>query len=325
MPTYSFYIISNAVLSYNGATGEFDLSANYDHTAHRLRVDVTDDDTFMDATGDSNQTAMIYDMDGNLVDSGLITVPYFAKISTPDTEYLDRIEVDGIHYGYLPSTDLTSGESYPVTDSGNLGFDHTYFEDNSVPCFAPDTLISTDRGEVPVQQIKHGDCVLTLDHGYQPVAWVGRWRVPWPILLTSSRHWPVTIATSGRSNGRTLTVSAAHQVLLRDPWFDLHNGTHEVLCRSGLLAQPHLPMLGKAMIWHLILLPQHEIICANGHWTESLFAGGTLFSELPQQMQLEARAHCGDGHRYPARPILHGYEAKVFFAKGATTRAHCYA
>ena len=59
MPTYSFYIISNSALSYNGATGAFDLSASYDHTVHRYRVDVTDDDTVMDATGDGNQTAMI--------------------------------------------------------------------------------------------------------------------------------------------------------------------------------------------------------------------------------------------------------------------------
>ncbi|SMX43627.1 Hint domain-containing protein [Octadecabacter ascidiaceicola] len=325
MPTYSFYIISNSVLSYNGTTGAFDLSANYDHTEHRLRVDVTDDDTFMATSGDSNQTAMIYDMEGNLVDSGVIEVPNYAQISTPDIEYLDRIHVDGIHYGYLPSTGLTPGESYPVTNGGSLGLDQTYFEDNSVPCFAPDTAISTDRGEVPVQWIKRGDCVLTLDHGYQSVAWVGRWRVPWPMLLTSSRHWPVTIASSDPANARCLTVSSGHRILLRDPWFDLHNGTHEVLCRSGLVAPPHMPMAGKAMIWHHILLPQHEIICANGHWTESLFAGGKLFSELPDQMQAEARAFCGDGHKYPARPILRSHEARLFFAKGAPAKVHCYA
>ena len=327
MPTYSFYIISSSVLSYNGGTNEFDFSSSYDHSVHRYRVDVTDDDTTMDITGDTNQTAMIYDMDGNLVDSGLITLPSYAEISTPTSslEFLDRIEVDGVHYGYLPSTDLTPGESYPYLGQSSVSLTHTYFEDNSVPCFAPDTMIATSSGEVPVQYIKPGDAVLTLDHGYQQVSWVGSWRVPWPMLLTTSRHWPVTITSPSRTKGRTLTVSAAHRMLLRDPWFDLHTGSHEVLCRSGLMAQPHPPEPERALIWHHILLPLHEIICANGHWTESLLASGQVFSDLPAQVQAEARARCSDGHKYPARQTLRRHEAEVYFAGHRTEKARCYA
>ncbi|MEN8917690.1 MAG: Hint domain-containing protein [Octadecabacter sp.] len=327
MPTYSFYIISNSVLSYNWATSEFDFSASYDHTVHRYRIDVTDDDTTMDSTGDGNQTAMIYDMGNNLIDSGVIEVPAFATTTAPGggTVHFDRIEVDGVHYGYLPSEDLTPGDSYAIVTSADDDLDHTYFEDHSVPCFAPDTMISTARGEVSVQRIKAGDLVLTLDHGYQPVAWVGCWRIPWPTLMMSSRHWPVTIAPPSNSNGRALTVSSAHRMLLGGPWFDLHVGTHEVLCRSGLMAPPHPPMPGKAMIWHHILLPQHEIICANGHWTESLFAGGHLFSDLPAQTQIEARAALDQGHMSPARQILRRHEAEVFFARNGATKAHCAA
>jgi len=319
MPTYTFFIISTSALSYNSGTAEFDFDAGYDSSVDRYRIDVVDDDNIMDGGGDANQTAMIYDLNGTLIDSGPITAPMYAEINIPGggTEFLDRIEVDGVHYGYLPSAALTPGTSYSVADSDTDNVSHSYYESNSVPCFAADTMIATRDGEVPVQWVTPGCDVLTLDHGYQPVIWAGNWRVPWIISRASKRFWPVTLPGDPSAGERPLTVSAAHHKMLRDPWFELSCGCPEVLCRSGLIEPAMRPTSRQPLIWHHLLFANHEIISANGQWTESLFTGGAAFEGLPKEQQVQVLAAANASHTVTARHILRGYEAAAFFGHGA--------
>jgi hypothetical protein len=63
--------------------------------------------------------------------------------------------------------------TYSVTD----GLGHTsnaVVTFNSIPCFVAGTLIRTEHGETPVEDIKAGDLVFTHDDGLQPIRWVGR-------------------------------------------------------------------------------------------------------------------------------------------------------
>ena len=43
-----------------------------------------------------------------------------------------------------------------------------------IPCFTPGALIETEDGQVPVEDIRPGDMVMTIDNGLQPVRWVGQ-------------------------------------------------------------------------------------------------------------------------------------------------------
>jgi hypothetical protein len=56
------------------------------------------------------------------------------------------------------------------------------------PCFAAGTMIETECGMTPVEQIQVGDLVRTLDHGLQPVQWRGSRGVP---ALGQSRTDPL--------------------------------------------------------------------------------------------------------------------------------------
>ncbi|WP_323037813.1 Hint domain-containing protein [Pararhodobacter sp.] len=64
------------------------------------------------------------------------------------------------------------------TYSGYVDFDdgsRMDFENfEEIICFTPGTLIDTLRGKVAVETLVPGDKVLTRDHGYQSLAWVGR-------------------------------------------------------------------------------------------------------------------------------------------------------
>ena len=312
MPTYTFFIYSADILVFNSGTGAFDFDASYDSTQDRYRIEVTDDDADMDSGGDANQLATVYDMDGNVVDSGVIISPTFAELNS-GSNFLDRIEVNGTHYGYTPQDELTPGTSYPVTDSGPGGLAHTYFEGNSVPCFGPDTQIETTKGPRAITSLKMGDQVMTYDNGPQPIVWIGSRRTSLLAALTHENVRPVVYSAGIRGVGtpiRPLTLSQQHRVMITDPLVQLLAHTTQVFVRSAHLNTHTLP--AKPVDWHHFALPNHEVICANGIWVESLFAGDALMelfsaddcAHIKQATRLQP-------HLKTARPCLRDFEAAV--------------
>lgn len=318
MPTYTFHIYSADVLYYNSGTGNFDFEAGYDYTEDRYRIDVTDDDSVMDSGGDFNQTATVYDMDGNVVDSGIIIVPAYVGIGGGSGAWLDRVEVNGTHYGYVSTSPLTPGTSYSVGTSGTYEEDHTYYQTYSTTaCFGPGTLIEGKDGTRPIERLSPGDLVRTLDHGLQPVRWAGCW-APKP---ATDKAVQVTASLPGNGKPRRpLTISAQHRVLLSGPWFELNAHAAQVLAPASALEPTR--QVGLPARWYHLLLPGHEIIRANGIWVESLFAGGAVFRSMPPATQIIARAALGTlaGHRRTARPCLTGRETRLFFAEQGQTR-----
>lgn len=314
MATYEFYIYTDEALVYNPVTFAFDLDPDYNHVDGRYRIVVEDDDPVLDAMGDGNQTATVYDTGGNVVTSGLITSPNYATVTDPDTYqhfFLDRIEVNGVHVGFSSSEPLTPGQSYPFAGQDTYSDTYAYFEGNSVPCFAPETLIETASGPVQVCDIRPGDMVLTLEHGLQPVLWAGAHRV----RGNDPAHWPVTLSGSLPGTAEPfmpLRLSAQHRVLLRDPWFELLGYGPEMFAPANGLAAPRKPT--GAVVWYHLLFARHEIIQAAGLWVESLFAGGKAFRDLPAMQRISAQEalETGEGHLQTARPCLRRWEAELF-------------
>ena len=57
--------------------------------------------------------------------------------------------------------------------------------ENVIPCFTPGTLIATPQGEVPVEELKAGDQIITRDNGIQEIRWTGSPGSGWPDLVAT--------------------------------------------------------------------------------------------------------------------------------------------
>ena len=335
MATYQYYAYAAKALVYNSSTGAFELSPDYDHTQHRILVTITDDDRYFDGDqklnesgDDSNQTAVVTTPDGRVIASGKVYDEAFAILSDDSTKsavYLERIEIGGVHLGYFSSETLVPGKSYPVVSSNEVTSDPdnrlTYDQINSVPCFGPGMHLDTDKGPVPVDWLAKGDRVLTLDHGYQPVLWVGRSKVSARDMAANPALRPVIIP-AGRFGGdgpaRDLILSPEHRVLVASAAIECHFGAHQALAACKFLCNGAADMPcagGDGFSYYHVLFARHEIVRAEGLWVESFFTGDMGLRALgPAERRGVAdalRDFGGVGAMQSARYILHRWEAEM--------------
>lgn len=135
-------------------------------------------------------------------------------------------------------------------------------------CFVRGTRIRTPEGEVPIEDLKVGQLVLTASGETQPVQWIGRRRIDCRRHAAPKRAWPVRIragAFGPRQPYRDLVVSPQHALFAEGvlvPVKYLINGLNVV-------QQP----VAKVDYWH-IELPRHDIVLADGMPAESYLENG---------------------------------------------------
>ena len=160
--------------------------------------------------------------------------------------------------------------SYEVKNANGVS-DVGFVKGEVVPCFVAGARIDTDRGPVPVEDIAVGDRVLTLDHGYQPVRWHGRREV-----VSQGDLAPVRIAAGTFGDHGALAVSPQHRLHFTGWQAELYCGEAEVLVRAiHLVRSCHLPQdcSGRPVSYHHLLFDRHQIIRAEGLWSESYYPG----------------------------------------------------
>jgi hypothetical protein len=130
--------------------------------------------------------------------------------------------------------------------------------------------------------------VLTLDHGFQPVAWHGVRQVASPGAMAAVR---IPAGTFGDHGG--LAVSPQHRLHFAGWRAQLYAGEEEVLVkaihlvRAGRLSQDQS---GAPVTYHHLLFSRHEIIRAEGLWSESYYPGPTTLSGHDPEVQSELLA-----------------------------------
>ncbi|SPH23626.1 hypothetical protein DEA8626_02692 [Defluviimonas aquaemixtae] len=144
------------------------------------------------------------------------------------------------------------------------------------PCFTPGTLIRVPGGEVPVETLRPGDLVETMDHGPRRLRWIGARRVAGTGDLAPGRFAPGAIG-----NTLALTVSPQHRMLVRGWRAELHFGVSEVLVAAvHLLGWPGVARCPVAEVDYLhLLLDRHEIIYAEGAPSESFHPGSWMLED----------------------------------------------
>lgn len=174
---------------------------------------------------------------------------------------------------------------------------------------ATGTEILTQRGARGVETLLVGDKVITRDHGFQALRWIGLVQQAGAIRFEAGAlgaHDEITLAPETR-------------VLIRNPLVKVLFGEDEVFARARdlvngrsirLLEDGAVPMVQ-------LLFDQHEILRAAEMEVESLQPEGALSRQLDAATKAEIarilpRAAAGYGPS--ARPCLRRAEARMFSA-----------
>lgn len=149
-----------------------------------------------------------------------------------------------------------------------------------VICFTPGTLIQTEAGPRPVEQLTAGDKVQTKDNACQKVLWIGSRRLSGARFYAMPHLRPVRIAAGAVGQDRpdaALTVSPDHRIVLRGPTARSLFNCDEVLVRARDLINDRTILTDYSLrdvTYIHLLLPAHEIVFANGLETESFHPAG---------------------------------------------------
>lgn len=144
-------------------------------------------------------------------------------------------------------------------------------DDAPPPCgIGAGTLIDTSEGHVPIDWLVAGDKIMTRDHGYQPLLWIGQIdpvELPMPCVKIKTNA-----VGEGLPNYAT-TVTANQHIILRGPKIELHFATNEAFASADQMSVWHgLARIapGETPALFGLLFARYEVISANGLWLGSM-------------------------------------------------------
>jgi hypothetical protein len=141
------------------------------------------------------------------------------------------------------------------------------------PCFTPGAMITTQRGEVAIQNLEAGDRVITRDNGIQPVRWVGKTQMFLQDFQAEPHLLPVLVRQGSLGKGlpeRDLMVSPNHRLLVANERTSLRFAEREVLVAAKHLSVPGVHTVQSSGTTYIhFLCDRHEVVLVNGIWTES--------------------------------------------------------
>lgn len=142
------------------------------------------------------------------------------------------------------------------------------------PCFTPGTHIATPRGLRLVENLRIGDPVVTRDNGVQHIRWTGLRGFGADDLRYASHLQPVLVLKDSLGDGvpeRDMLVSPNHRLLVSNDKALVHFDEPEVLVAAKhLTGVKGVDAIETTAITYLhLMFDRHEVILADGVWTES--------------------------------------------------------
>lgn len=234
---------------------------------------------------------------------------------------------EGVASGTPPAA-ILDHLAFPRTQShqwdifGNQTF-ATLTSGDAVLCVTAETHLKTAAGTRRACDLNVGDLVWTLDHGFQPIRWIGTRSMAANELAKSPNQRPIRIARNALGKtipAHDLTVSPQHRILSRSKVSHRMFDTPEVLIAATKLT----PINGidvtdqsNGVDYYHLLFDRHEIISAEGALIESLLIAEESTSLLDQYdaPPNAAQADLRKLAKIPARKIVKGKQSKKLVSR----------
>lgn len=220
--------------------------------------------------------------------------------------------------------DSTSGTVNFLDSDGNVEGSLIFREiEKLIVCFTPGSLIGTARGEVPVENLREGDRVITRDNGVQEIRWVGHRQVTRRELMTKPEWQPVLVRKGSLGKGlpeRDMLLSPNHRLLIANDQSALYFEDREVLAAAKHLINGNgiTQVQASAVTYIHFMFDHHEVVLSDGTWTESFQPGDyslngiedtqreEIFAMFPELKERDGLAAYG-----AARNTLKRHEAEL--------------
>ena len=194
-------------------------------------------------------------------------------------EYSENQDQTYLEYRGIRMVTLDSLE----TDSSlGLNEDRQTFE--FVTCFTKGTMILTSNGERPIEDLRPGDMIWTMDDGLQPLRWIGSKDVDGTGDLA-----PIEFAAGSLGSERVLKVSPNHRMYLFGASLALHLGEEDGLAMAKHMvngADVRVAPQAKVTYMHM-MFDRHQIVLANGVLAESFHPGDYAMTCLTDEARVE--------------------------------------
>lgn len=160
------------------------------------------------------------------------------------------------------------------------------------PCFTPGTLIATDRGQRPIETLRRGDRIVTRDNGLVRVYWIGRRDVSFAELKRVPQLRPILIKAGAMGDAgpkHDMVVSPTHRMLVGAGSGAFPTDEPEALVSAWRLVDNRgvRPAAALGVSYIHVLCDRHQVILANGAWTESFHPDDRVMRAMGNAQRLE--------------------------------------
>lgn len=180
-----------------------------------------------------------------------------------------------------PLTPLTPDTTYNIV-SVETDRAHKVLAQVACVSFTKGTRIALASGaQVPIEDLKIGDRVLTRNEGPQAIRWIGQ-----STVRATGAFAPIVIKAGTLNNAGDLTVSPDHRLFVYQRSDKLGTGHSDLLVKARHLVDGHNVCVraGGFVDYYQLLFDRHQIIYAEGIASESLLLDTRTKPALPPEL-----------------------------------------
>jgi len=190
---------------------------------------------------------------------------------------------DGTVLHLLPLARLAPNTEYELVGTETDSAPHRFADIASVSFLAGTHLTMSNGKQVPVEEVKVGDRVLTRDNGPRPIRWITH-----QTRRATGAAAPVRITSGTLNSARDLRLLPQHRLFIWQRRDEIGAGRAEVMVKAELLVNGTTVLReeGGHVDSYQIIFDTHEIIYAEGIAVESLLVTGPTRALLPEDLTL---------------------------------------